>query len=360
MQRPSASPQYSSNELDLREFVQTLWASKLWIILTTLIATCIAAAYAFGTQPTYEATVNTLPPTASGLATYNAGSQLTGNAISGILSSAATAGIKEISTEEAYSAFLLRLTSDTVRQRFFERYYLPGYGGKASDTTEQRLWNRLSNELTIKTPSKPDEHVAKLTLLGKDPKTITSWANKYVNIAIDVTREDLLGDLAGDVQVRKKGVTDQINTLREVAHITRKERIIRLENALTVAESIGLETPPPGSPLITIGSSITNAFNDGNMMYLRGAKALRSELALLKERKNDDAYIPELTDLLKKQALLNNIDLNPERLSVAIIDRAAIVPEDPVKPKKALILALGIILGGILGIFLVILRRAFT
>src|SRR5690606_31716961 len=131
----------------------------------------------------------------------------------------------------------------------------------------------------------------------------------------------------------------------------RQDRITRLENALAIANSIGLETPADGVPLVAINAQglSTESIGSGSLLYLRGAKALQAELQQLKQRKTDDAYIPELPDLQKKQALLESINLNPDLISVATIDRAAIVPEEPVKPQKALIILLGLILGGMLG-----------
>ncbi|MFT0545079.1 LPS O-antigen chain length determinant protein WzzB [Allopusillimonas ginsengisoli] len=347
--------------IDLRELFRTIWASRLLIVITTFVVTCIAVAYAFLATPIYETHVSTLPPTSAGLARYNVGSQLTGGAINSMLRSTDTApaaGIRVLDPKDAYRAFLVHLTSESVRQEFFQKFYLPAHDGHAS---EQALQRKLNRELTFKLPVKQDEFVATVTMRGTDPTAIANWTNEYVELAIDMTRKDLVADLAGDVQVRLKGVTDQIKALRKIAEIARADRITRLSNALDIAQSIGLEVPLPGSPLITIGgnaNSDVDAISDGNMMYLRGAKALQSELELLKQRKNDDAYVPELTDLLRKQVLLNSIDLETLKPSVAIIDRAAVAPENPVRPKKVLILALGVILGGILGLILVIGRRA--
>jgi chain length determinant protein (polysaccharide antigen chain regulator) len=41
---------------------------------------------------------------------------------------------------------------------------------------------------------------------------------------------------------------------------------------------------------------------------------------------------------------------------VFTLDSAAEVPETPVKPKKSLIVALGIVLGGMLGAFIALIR----
>src|SRR3546814_14625009 len=65
--------------------------------------------------------------------------------------------------------------------------------------------------------------------------------------------------------------------------------------------------------------------------------------------------LAELPDLLHTQALLNDIDTAPA-LSVAKIDESAIVPSSPIRPKKALILALGIVIGGMFGMLPAMIR----
>lgn len=354
-----------TEDINLRELLRSLWAQKILIVFCTLVVTCIAAAYAFLATPIYESTAQTLPPTASDLASYNVASQLTGEAVGGITQTGfnrSPQGIGTLTPAIAYKTFLKHLESDTVRQSFFEQFYLPAHPVSEDQKQLQKLQRKLSEELTVTAPKKPNEFVAKVTLEGSDPETLAAWANAYVDLAMSASRQELLDDLSAEVRIRKKGASDQIATLRQVARTTRDDRITRLRNALTVAESIGLETPPSGMSLISVGgfaATEADALANGNMLYLRGTKALRSELEQLEKRDNNDAYIPELPNLLKTQALLDSIELNPERLAAATIDRAAPVPEDPIKPKKLLILALGLILGGMLGVFWAMMRQVF-
>lgn len=348
---------YPSDSVDLRELAQTLWTSKILIIIVALIVTCLAITYAFMAKPIYETTVQTLPPTASGLNSYNVASQLTGGAISGIVEGA-TPLIAPLSPQEVYKAFLRHLNSSTIKQVFFEQHYLPAQEQNETERDKQQAWQRLDKELTISVPLKTDEYEARVTLEGTNARTIAGWANTYVDLAMRATVKDLHSDLVGQVEIRLHSLKDQIATLRQVAIVTRKARITRLKEALTIAESIGLDQPPNGTPLISLGGGRdTETIASGSMLYLRGANALRSELDQLQERENDDAYIFELSDLFKKQALLHSINLDPQLISVATVDRAAIVPEDPVKPRKRLIVLLGIIFGVMLGIFLALIRH---
>lgn len=352
------------DEIDLRELFLTLWRAKTLILTTTLIVTCMAAGYAFFSPPVYQTSVQILPPTANGLAGYNIASQLTGGAISSAMGRDAASttgpGIPGITPEDAYTIFLRHLNSNTVRQQFLETHYLPAPKEHPAKSLQQAR-KQLDSELTISLPKRAGDVQASITLEGTDPQTIATLANTYMDLAAQAAREDLLAGLAGEVAIRQRSLEIQMATARQIAEKVRQDRIVRLQEALAVAEGIGLDSPTDGTPLIAINTQNLNteSVNSGSLLYLRGTKALRSEIQQLHQQRNDDAYIAELPNLKTQKALLDSIDLNPELLSVATIDREAIVPAEPTKPKKALIIALGIVLGGMLGIFAALLRNLF-
>ncbi|WP_449392825.1 Wzz/FepE/Etk N-terminal domain-containing protein [Eoetvoesiella caeni] len=179
------SPDHQLNEIDLCELASTLWSSKLLILLTTLLVTGLAAAYAVFSTPVYETVVRVLPPTPGNLASYNLSSQLTSNSILSRAAArshanAASAGISVLTVKEAYEAFLQRLTSDSVRQAFFEKIYLPAHGGPQAEISEQSLWKRLNQEIKIKLPTKPSKPAVEITVEGQNPDTIAKWANEYM------------------------------------------------------------------------------------------------------------------------------------------------------------------------------------
>jgi chain length determinant protein (polysaccharide antigen chain regulator) len=77
---------------------------------------------------------------------------------------------------------------------------------------------------------------------------------------------------------------------------------------------------------------------------------------VLKARESDDPFIPELRNLEEKYKLYANVKLDPERVAVFRQDGEVEQPDTPIKPKKILILALGVVLGGMLGLFIALIR----
>lgn len=346
----------ASDEIDLRKLIMTLWASRLLIIIVTLVVLVGAAAYAFLTTPVYETQAQTLPPSASGLSTYNNAHQMTGPAIEALLDKEriTSNAIPMLKADEAYKLFMRHAASTSLRQALFEEYYLPQAKKRDTNTEAGRegLWRKFNDVFTVTLPRKAEDNdTMRVTLQGDDPTHITEWVNHYIDMAMARTQKELADNLSNAVHQREASLNEQMQTLRNSAKEQRKNTIARLQEALVLAEAIDLQDPPAAGNLITSYS--------GDTAYMRGAKALRSELKLLENRKNDDPFIEEVPNIFKQQALLKNIDLSPEHIMVATIDEEARVPERPIKPRKALILALGLVLGGMLGVFTALMRQMF-
>ncbi|MDS1140051.1 Wzz/FepE/Etk N-terminal domain-containing protein [Pusillimonas sp. SM2304] len=348
----------SSNEIDLRALTHILWSSKFLISSITLVVTCTAGIYIFLSTPIYQVQVQALPPVQSGLAAYNMANQLSGAAVAASARPKTTerqrhnqyldSAIESLSPKDAYQVFLRHLSSSSLRQAFFDNIYLVQYGSQVNDIQRQQLWEGFNKALNIERPQKPtDNERMTLTLQGSDPQAIAQRANEFVEMAIKAAQRELLLNLQSVVQLYVDSTQSQIESLREVAVLIHQSELAHLREALQLAESIDLQQPPQGGNLIT---SYT-----GSTHYLRGAKTLRSELELMEQRQKHDPYIEELPSVLRTQALLKGIDTRPE-VSVATIDQMASIPTTPIKPKKMLVLALGVILGGMLGIFITLIR----
>lgn len=353
LQKPASPYDDYSDEIDLRDLILTLWASRLVIIVTTFIVLACAAVYAYQSTPVYETQAQTLPPPASGLESYNTAYQMSGPAAEGVSQDLRiTDAIPMLSPNDAYQLFLRHASSVSLRQEFFRNHYLPHVSDNPDESQQAGLWNQFNSALTIELPARAtDNNLMRLKLQGQDPDLIADWLNTYLAMAINRTQDEFAANLTSAVQQRRNSLEDQAATLRAGKLKERELEIARLEEALALAESIGLNDPPTTGNLITSYS--------GETTYMRGARALRGELELLKNRSNDDPFIEQLPVIFKRLELLDNIDLSPDHITVATVDEAARIPQQPIKPRKKLILALGLVMGGMLGIFIVLIQHMF-
>lgn len=314
------------------------------------VGALIAAAYVWLSTPIYRATTRILSPDAASLISYNVASMLTGPATIGLTGNKdASVGIPELTVDAAYATFQRHLSSDALRLAFFQQTYLPAIGQpNPSEQVRNKLWQRFNRALEI-TPPGPHDNAIAVALSGTRPDLIATLVNQYVTQATKAAQQELTRNLKTTIKSLRTITDEQIAVLRGVAATWRKAKLARLQDALAVAESVGMEDPP------TTGNLITSYTDD--TLYLRGARAIRAEIRQLQQRKNDDPYIAELPSLLKHQALLQAIKLAPENLGVALVDSPATAPTEPTHPRTALVLLLGILAGALAGTILVLLRR---
>lgn len=80
------------------------------------------------------------------------------------------------------------------------------------------------------------------------------------------------------------------------------------------------------------------------------------EIELLNNRKNEDLFLSNVAPLREDRARLHSLNLDMAQLKLVVIDKLALEPIKPIKPKKALILLSGLILGGVLGVLIALTR----
>lgn len=208
---------------------------------------------------------------------------------------------------------------------------------------------------------------------------------------------DEVARLREEEQVKRLQLQDQIAALRDTAAKERADEIARLEEALKLAKSLGIDEPTSLTVLSRRQSepggavSVTADLSAGkDPDYLRGTRILEAELSALRLRKSDDQNITLLRGLEEELALLDNnrqVEILESRKDYAAftesadelrsqisqlefllaadystfalirVDQRAMVPTYPIKPRKMLILAAAIVAGGMLGVLVALIRN---
>ena len=328
-----------SDEIDLIELVRGLWAQKWLIIGVTLLVTIGAAAYAFLSKPVYEAKLFIMPPTQNGIAELNYGR-------------GKSTELDTYSIQHVYDVFARNLQAESTRQKFFNEIYLPSLDESQRKGALDRVYERFSRELVVKGPGKDTPDRFSVTVQGGNPVRATEWAKAYVERASEAAESELIKNVTTEASVRARNIEQRIVSLRETAQRLREDRIQQLREALKIAEAIGLTTPT-----INSSAAVDITVDTGSKMdYQRGSKALAAEVNALESRASDDAFISDLRMLQMRYNFYRKLNIDPERISVYRQDGVVEVPESPIKPRKSLILLLGIIVGGLLGGFVALIR----
>ncbi|WP_409279495.1 Wzz/FepE/Etk N-terminal domain-containing protein [Pseudomonas defluvii] len=402
------------DEIDLFAMMQSIWKQKKLIAATALFVGAIAGAYAFLATPEYEVSTLLRPAALNDLDALNRTEVYS-----------LPPGKALVRVGAALDSYDTRLSYFRANPKLFEAF------GKAGQSPEQVFeeFNRDSLKLVQPDPKKADLLSAYIGLQMRYPKGVEGdeILNGFVQYAIENERKQIADDLkviisnrlsevdtkldaaraAYDAEkegkiaalleadnLKRAQLQDELKALRVQLKVRREDRIAQLDEAISIARSLGLKKPSTPSSMASEGESGSNIIrtevnNQQIPLYFMGTDALEAERKALRQRTSDDFVDPRVAQIRKELLLLNTnrqvevlnqreneevflSDIAPLRaervrlssistdmrgLSLVNVDRLAVEPADPVKPKKVLIIALGGIVGCLLGVLMAVFRH---
>ncbi|WP_027924116.1 LPS O-antigen chain length determinant protein WzzB [Pseudomonas sp. URMO17WK12:I12] len=334
----------SSVEIDLFEVTAAVWKRKWLVVGMTLAVGFAAAAYAFFSTPIYESKYYISPPTVNDIANLNFGR-------------ASKSDLIPISVDQVYKVFLRNLQSESQRRAFFETTYLPSLGERVPQSPNGALYTTFSKNLTVAPVGKEEDGRWSVSLQDSSPERAVQWVDSYVSQVGASTARELTQNAKKEAAVLKRGLQLEIDTLRESSHNVRQDTISKIREALVIAKSSGLE-----NTVVFSGSGsdkLAGSMLEGNS-YLRGSKALEAELKNLENRGSDDPFTPGLRKLQKRADFYKQVEAEKFDIAVYRHDGVLDLPVSPVKPKKVLIVFLGLVIGGLLGSAIALLQHFIT
>ncbi|ULH06469.1 LPS O-antigen chain length determinant protein WzzB [Alcaligenes faecalis] len=360
-QHASTSKAYS-DEIDLRDLALQLWASRGLIAFAALAVMLCAIVYAFFlAEEVYETRVILLPPKSQHLAAYNLAYQATSGDVElsagrrhDMARSSNENAIPGVSVETAYAAFQRHLSSMQLREAFFNTHFAADAGNQPASKERYQLWRSMQEAIRIELPGTVKGSPPGQTTLiwkGRDPNQIAHWANLYIEMVMEAASATLIANLNSELDTRLAAVRVQLSILRQSGLAQQQYQVERLREALKIADMIDLEDRLDSPKIWTEDL--------GDLNYVQGSKALKAQLDTLLARDEIDPFLPEITRLLRWQSLLSNLSEQVVDVGVAEWDAKAQVPAVPVTPRRALIVALGLVLGLMIGVFWALIRQLF-
>jgi len=211
----------------------------------------------------------------------------------------------------------------------------------------------------------------------------------------DASKEIQIAKLTEADALKRAQLNDELAALRQQLKTRRDNRINQLNEAIRIATSLGITRPTTPSSLgatqITGQGSVirTEVNNQQIPLYFMGSEALEAERKALSARRSDDFTEPRIAEIARELKLLEHnrqievlnsrenedlflkglagwreeaarlraLQFDTDSLKLVSVDQAAVEPNRPIKPKKALIVALALVLGGMLGLFIALVRN---
>lgn len=411
----AAASSKSSDEIDLLELFRRLWEQRLLIALVTAAGVCLAALYAFLATPVYQIQSVLRPPLIKDLDELNRTEVYklsTGDALKRVGSALDSYEVR-LAFFRAYPALFAELAQDGITpEQTFEAFNdqalkllvpdpkksdanLTAYVGLQLDYPATLDGVTILNQLVDFAIQHEREK------LEQDVRIIIE--NRLKNLALSITtsranyeasKESRIVQLDEADRLKRALLQDELRALRTQLKTRRENRIAQLGEAIRIADALGIRKPTTPSALgqdqrSAQGNTVRTEVNNQQIpLYFMGTEALEAERKTLQQRKSDDFTEPRIGEILKElqllennrqievlklrenedlfltdlaklreeEARLRNLKVDFDTLQLVTVDQRAVEPSKPIKPKKALILALGLVLGGMLGVFIALVR----
>lgn len=345
MNNQTQSFPHDSDEIDLFELLSDLWQQRVIILVIGLLAFILATAYAWLTPKTYQATVTVLPPWQDSLQSINAQRQF--------------AGFGGIKAEDVYALFKQSLASEELKRALFEKDYLPKQDVPLTEQEQQQKLKSFLKDITISNPDeKKQPELYQIAIQNTDPQQAYELLKSYLDLLNESISSRLVADFNSQVFLEKKLLSSWIYRSRLLAKQVREDRVVQLQDALFIAEAAKQDVPMSSIGKVASDGTLNNYIN-GAMSYMRGAKVLKAELDLLKNRSNDDPFIDGFRDKESKLERLAQAQLDASGLKAYREDSPLLLPMEAIKPKKMLIMLIGAVAGLMLGVFVALLNSAW-
>ena len=356
------------DDIDLIELLRVLWVKKVWIVLSAFVFTAIAGVYAFTAKEQWTSTAIIVAPRSTDL----------GHLLPTRAEYARIIGDGDFSTgklsDSLYEKFKHFLLSNDLKRQFLEQSeWVKNY---TKDMTEEQkrkyIEETVSKYLIVhevdpkkKDLTELDKIGLKLTFSAETPKDAQLVLGQYVEFINQYLLNQTNQEFKLGFNLRLDALKFAKEQIEESLTETKTVQVENLTNALNIAKKAGITDFSRGNnnisvPEYMLGDARLNISDselaDGTYLFMLGEKYLQAQLDIAK---NNPVVYP--TNYYSTERQLSKLTkLAPQLDSVENVKAYYYLssPDYPVvkdKPKKALILAIGFIIGMVLSTFVILL-----
>jgi len=337
------------DEISLVDMWRVFVARKVLVLLSLLVAIILASVYIFLAEPLYRAEAHLLPPQQKDIQSlmidFRSKEELEMN---------------RYTPDIVYKAFLKNLKSKGLRREFFDAHDLTGYYFADKPHTGadiDRIFDKKFDGNLRVQADKQDASYVVVSFGDPNPGLASQRLNQFIAFANERTVQQLLNNVNAAIWAEIERVRYQLASKLKLAAQRRHDRILGLQEALSVARALGIESSGSFSMAQDKEKAAIGINTAQIPLYMRGTKALEAEIAMLESRDSDEPFISGLRDLQEKRILLEGILIDRNKLAAVTIDTAARIPYQAEKPKGKLIFMFAAVFGVMAGIFLVFIAE---
>ncbi|WP_158120199.1 LPS O-antigen chain length determinant protein WzzB [Vibrio metoecus] len=363
---PVQPPQYphyaypANDEIDLKELFSALWQGKWLIIMTTLLFSVAAIGYALTAQEWWSAKATVSQPQLQGIASYQQAVKRY-QPLFDVYQEDGSIIVSEtldllIDPEVIFKRFIQEFNANGTKRRFMQTnptfLILQKQMLDQTDDPEvmQKLYEEWFERIQASAVDKKANDIFTLSFQSVDKASSLTLLNEYIQFVNQTLNQQLNANLISILTAKYGELTQQEKNLLQQAQLRLHVELERTQYALAIAEAADIK-----QPVQNLGEQEIFAINIGS-------RALKAKVDALKSIKDLSVFEPRLAILQSKLSQFDLETLSADaKWSVSgfyYLDQ----PEQPLtrdKPKRALIVVFGGLLGGILSVAMVLVRFAF-
>lgn len=405
---------YYQDDIDLRKIFNSLLERKFFISVITIFVTAIAIQYAL-----------TLPTN------YIVSSSFTSPNDNSVLAITGQDSFEQETSATLFSDFLTNISNRNIQKKVFidgDFLTLMNPGNELIDDVELQIAGfvervKISPPAILYTNSRKVPNLTELpykaSIVGKNPEFLSLYLKKLIDYANFITVNQKISNRLEEISLRRDLIIDhankdrlaeierikeedsqrldellnEIDSVRSQAEQERLNQIALLTSYIDIAKSLGIkENNFKMFKDRNVNSDLTISIGENNSLlpewYLYGENALVKRLELLKNRKNNDPFIPKLAELISQKKSIeqnpilktlikrvsdtpfipeiNVLDVEKLKLESKVIDLTGFdamqLSQDsfymPIKSKKIMIVLLSFILSLVASILLALFMNA--
>lgn len=399
----------TDDEIDLRDIALAIYSGWKWIAASIIFCVFLGASYAFFiSTPIYKTDIS-YSATPSGLNVLNS---MPGTNYSE--SQAFEEFSQRLSSYENFRAFheakpdainsIIKGELDTdsqVRSFFFNRVSInPPRENEASRTISLQYTEETDGPQVLNDYFRWTEDMYAQTLADRASRAVDNAIDRN-KAKMDAHLRSHQDDIAArierlqeDDKIRIAELEDRLEAEKQSLISSREERIRVLEHAEQIASRLGIEKPTTPRDLgrQTQDRDIIYAeinSQGGLPLYFMGVEALRAErevveqnlekdaktseirniesqlqqlrnnrtIEAIAERNNQTPFIEEYNNLRSQNEILSASMVSPDEIDIVTAIHWAYQPNGPESPRRSLIIALSLILGGMLGVIMIFVSK---
>ena len=357
-----------NDEIDLIELFRVLWKKKVWIVLSAFVCTLVAGVYAFTAKEQWTSTAIIVAPRSTDL----------GNLLPARAEYARIIGDGDFSagklSDSFYGQFKHFLLSNDLKRQFLEQSeWVKNYTKEMTEEQKRKYIEETVSKYLIvhevdpkkKDLTELDKISLKIIFSAETPKDAQSVLTEYVSFVNQYILNQTNQEFKLGFNLRLDELKFTKEQIEENLTEAKKVQVENLTNALEIAKKAGVkdlsrENNNISVPEYMLGNVRLNISDsklaDGTYLFMLGEKYLQAQLDIAK---NNPVVYP--TNYYSTERQLSKLTkLAPQLDSVENVKAYYYLssPDYPVvkdKPKKALILAIGFIIGMVLSTFVILL-----